>query len=253
MSHQETYRHNETLAQVLADWDPTFYQKYIDTLHQASDGGRALDVGCGVGRVVGALRTRGVDACGVDVSEANIQRATQSGNPCQFYDGRRLPFEAGVFNTAGAQNVLEHVEDPVGFLTELVRVIKPLGTIVISSPNFLRSLGYKDYHRHMRGFSNKWNNWKRMRVKHRAMKQEPDSVEFDRMTPIFKEPFEPDDDAIIATNGPEIAFFLKRLGCEVLRIECTDRYVPKWLDLLLNATPLRFHMLNTFIVARKME
>lgn len=251
MSHQETYRHNETLAQVLADWDPAFYAKYIDTLAEAGAQGRVLDVGCGVGRVVASLRERGVDAAGVDVSEANIDRARKQGLPCEFYDGRRLPFATGDLAAAGALNVLEHVEEPEAFLEELVRVVRPGGRVLISSPNFFRSFGWRDYHPKMRGLANKWANWKRMAEKRRSMRAAPGSVRFDRMTPIFKEPFEPDDDAIVATNGAEIRFFLERLGCEVERVECTDRYVPGWLDWVLNATPLRFHMFNAFVVARR--
>lgn len=251
MSHQETYRHNETLAQVLADWDPTFYLKYIDTLVPVGGAGRVLDVGCGVGRVVGALRERSVDAVGVDVSEANIERARSAGLPCEFYDGKTLPFADGALAGAGALNVLEHVEDPEGFLRELTRVVRPGGRVLISSPNFYRSIGFRDYHRQMRGVANKWSNWCRMREKRRAMRQRPESVRFDRMTPIFKEPFEPDDDAIVATNPLEIRFFLERLGCEVERVECTDRYVPPLLDWVLNATPLRYFMFNAFLVARK--
>ena len=45
------------------------------------------------------------------------------------------------------------------------------------------------------------------------------------MTPIVKEPFTPDDDAIVATNAVEIAFFLGRAGCEIVSVACTDRYV----------------------------
>ena len=35
------------------------------------------------------------------------------------------------------------------------------------------------------------------------MKRDPASVRFDRMRPIVKEPFTPDDDAIVATNPLE--------------------------------------------------
>ena len=71
------------------------------------------------------------------------------------------------------------------------------------------------------------------------------------MQPIVKEPFTPDDDAIVATNALEIRFFLERSGCEVETVACTDRYVAKPLDLLLNLTPLRYLMFNAFVVARK--
>jgi hypothetical protein len=71
------------------------------------------------------------------------------------------------------------------------------------------------------------------------------------MTPIIKEPFTPDDDAIVATNALEIAFFLKRFGCEVLEVSCTDRYVRQPIEFLLNATPARNYMFNAFVAARK--
>jgi len=89
--------------------------------------------------------------------------------------------------------------------------------------------------------------------KRRQMKRDPSSVRFDRMTPIVKEPFTPDDDAIVATNGLEMRFFLERFGCEVARVECTDRYVPRLADWILNATSLRFLMFNAFVVGRRRE
>jgi hypothetical protein len=105
----------------------------------------------------------------------------------------------------------------------------------------------------MRGIANKWRNWKRLVEKRRQMKTHPDSVRFDRMAPIVKEPFTPDDDAIVATNALEMEFFLARFGCEVESVACTDRYVPKPLDMLLNLTPARYLMFNSFLVARRVS
>ena len=83
------------------------------------------------------------------------------------------------------------------------------------------------------------------------MRDNPDGVRFDKMTPIVKEPFTPDDDAIVATNPLEMKFFLERNGCTVERVECTDRYVAKPIDFLLNLTPTRYVMFNSFVVARR--
>ena len=62
---------------------------------------------------------------------------------------------------------------------------------------------------------------------------------------------QPDDDAIVATNPVEMTFFLSRAGCDILSVECTDRYVPRIVDFALNATPLRYVMFNSFVVARR--
>lgn len=249
--HQETYRQNQDYAEFLAGWDAAFYAKYADTLRPNTPGGRALDVGCGVGQVVARLTEAGFEAHGVDVSEPNIAKARKFSERCQLYDGKRLPFSDGFFQSAGALNVLEHVEEPEAFLQELVRVVQPGGKIVISSPNFFRVFGFRDYHPRMRGLGNKWRNWQRIQAKRAQMQSEPNAVRFDRMPAIVKEPFTPDDDAIIATNAYEMEFFLKRAGCEVLSVACTDRYVANPIDFALNLGPWRYLMFNAFLVARK--
>jgi len=252
MSHQETYyRHNEEYAEFLANWDANFYAKYADTLKPDATGGRALDVGCGVGQVVGRLTQAGFEAWGVDVSEPNIERARKFSDRCLLYEGKRLPFADGHFDSVGALNVLEHVDEPEAFIKEVVRVAKPGGKVVISSPNFYRVAGFRDYHPRMRGLGNKWRNFQRLSEKWRQMKTVPGEVRFDHMTPIVKQPFTPDDDAIIATNPLEIAFFLEQNNCHIINVACTDRYVFKPLDFLLNLSPLRYGMFCGFVVARK--
>jgi SAM-dependent methyltransferase len=251
VSHQETYRHNQEYAQFLASWDANFYAKYADALKPDLQQGRALDVGCGTGQVVARLTEAGYEAYGVDVSEPNIEHARKFSSRCQLYDGKKLPFADNYFAATGALNVLEHVEEPEAFIQEIVRVTAPGGKVIISSPNFRRVLGYKDYHREMRGIANKLRNWRRLGEKKRQMRAAPESVRFDRMTPVFKQPFEPDDDAIVATNALEMTFFLERAGCSIDSVSCADRYISKPLDFMLNATPLRYLMFNAFIIARK--
>ena len=253
MSHQETYRHNEAYAEFLANWDEGFYARYTDTLKPSLPGARMLDVGCGAGQVVGRLTESGFEAHGVDVSEPNIERARQFSDRCRMYDGKQLPFPDEHFASAGALNVLEHVEEPEAFVTEIVRVVQPGGRVLLSSPNFFRVIGFRDYHPRMRGIGNKLRNAIRVWKKRVQMKRNPEQVRFDRMEPIVKEPFTPDDDAIVATNALEIAFFLRRAGCTIEQILCTDRYVAKPIDLALNLTPLRYLMFNAFVVAKKLD
>src|SRR5262249_11663183 len=132
MGHQESYyRHNESYAEFLANWDAGFYAKYADTLKPAVSGARVLDVGCGVGQVVARLKGACFEAHGVDVSEPNIERARKFSDRCQLYDGKTLPFPDRHFAGVGALNVLEHVEEPEAFIGELVRVTALSGRIVL--------------------------------------------------------------------------------------------------------------------------
>lgn len=249
--HIEYYRQNQAYAQTLVDRDIHLFAKYANSLKVSEAGAKVLDVGCGAGQVVANLTRSGYEAYGVDVSQPNIEEATKSSQHCRIYDGETLPFPDNHFAAAGALNVLEHVEQPEAFIAELVRVVQPGGTVVLSSPNFHRAIGFRDYHPQMRGLGNKWRNWKRLCQKRRQIRLDPASVQFDRMTPIVKEPFSPDDDAIIATNAVEMAFFLMNAKCDILSVACTDRYVNGAVDFLLNCGPWRFLMFNAFVTARK--
>jgi SAM-dependent methyltransferase len=252
MQHQQTYYQNEAYTQFLEEWDKDFYAKYIDALCPATGLGNILDVGCGVGYVVSQLKARGHDAHGVEVSATSVQRAQQSNLPCQLYDGKTLPFPDNFFTSVGSLNVLEHVENPELFIQELVRVTKSGGHILLSSPNFYRVIGFRDYHPRMRGFRSKWLNFKTILQFKKLLKTNPQAIHFEKMNPIIREKFQPDDDAIVATNPFHMRFFLEKAGCKILSISCTDRYMSKPFDFLLNLLPTRHFMLNAFILAKKL-
>ena len=248
MSHLNHIRDDSSYAGILAGWDAKFYSKYAEKMRSK---GRVLDIGCGVGQVVAALDVEGCEAYGVDVSHPNIVIASKVSSRCTLYDGGRLPFDDNYFTQVGALNVLEHVQDPEFFISEAVRVCAPGGRIIISSPNFLRVLGFRDYHHKMRGFSNKLTNARILVDKWRDSRSGRKQVKFDRMIPVIKTPFTPDDDAIVATNALDMAHCLRHCGCQVIEVACTDRKVPMLVDFLLNLTPLKYLMFNAWVVAKK--
>jgi 2-polyprenyl-3-methyl-5-hydroxy-6-metoxy-1,4-benzoquinol methylase len=51
--------------------------------------------------------------------------------------GGRLPFEDASFDAAVSLEVIEHVEDQLGFLKEIARIVKPGGLVIVSTPNVL--------------------------------------------------------------------------------------------------------------------
>jgi len=250
-SHLDSIRDDAAYAELLAGWDAGFYSKFTRTLRPSRADGRVLDIGCGVGQVVATLTREGFEVHGVDVAEPNIRKARRFTDRCVLYDGIRLPYPDGHFDVVGALNVLEHVQDPEGFVAEAVRVCAPGGRIVLSSPNFLRFLGFRDYHPRMRGFRNKWRNLRALLQRRTRMRLNPESVRFERMIPIHREKFMPDDDAIVCTNALDMAFFLRRAGCRIEEVSCTDRDVPGWVGVVLNLTPLKYGLFNAFVVARK--
>ena len=48
-----------------------------------------------------------------------------------------------------------------------------------------------------------------------------------------------------------MGFFLERNGARLVEVACTDRTVPGWINLLLNASPLKYGLFNAWVVAEK--
>jgi SAM-dependent methyltransferase len=94
---------------------------------------RLIDVGCGIGSYGRALRSEGYDWLGVDIDPADCAELQRLGLPYRQVDGRTLPFADGAFDTALCLEVLEHIEEPQGFLAEVHRVAPR--QLIVSVPN----------------------------------------------------------------------------------------------------------------------
>lgn len=91
--------------------------------------GDVIDVGCGrmpYRSLVPARRYVGVDV------DTPVTRALAQAEV--FYDGRRLPFADGSFDGMLCSQVIEHVPEPMVFLKELERVLRPGGLLVLTTP-----------------------------------------------------------------------------------------------------------------------
>ena len=98
---------------------------------------RCIDVGCGDGKRCGEwLSAHAGSYCGVDVSEVAISRARSIGLDARLIDdAATLPFADGAFDAAVCIEVLEHLLDPAAVAGEILRVLRPGGTLVATVPN----------------------------------------------------------------------------------------------------------------------
>lgn len=96
-----------------------------------------LDVGCGAGWFAAALADAGFAVAGVEVAQEPLRRARARAPAVEFAlaAGGDLPFAAGSFSAAWLGEVLEHVQDGLGLLEEVARVLTPGGTLVVSTPD----------------------------------------------------------------------------------------------------------------------
>ena len=114
-------------------------------------GERVLDMGCGAGRHAFEMYKRGADVIALDqdadelstVSEWFAAMREEGGLPegaeadVKQGDALDLPFADGEFDRVVASEVLEHIPDDERAISELVRVLRPGGTIAVTVPRWL--------------------------------------------------------------------------------------------------------------------
>ncbi|MBN1635430.1 MAG: class I SAM-dependent methyltransferase [Deltaproteobacteria bacterium] len=116
-----------------------------------SPGSRVLDAGCGTGRhLTEAFRSMGVNVVGIDMKRQDATKARNMLNQMRLEnesgggsanvmisDITRLPFQDESFDIVICSEVLEHIPDHHKAVQEIVRVLKPGKSLVVSVPRFL--------------------------------------------------------------------------------------------------------------------
>jgi 2-polyprenyl-3-methyl-5-hydroxy-6-metoxy-1,4-benzoquinol methylase/uncharacterized protein YbaR (Trm112 family) len=97
-----------------------------------------LDVGCGSGWVAKHFLAEGKKVISVDISIKNSTQVLKE-NPHENHaavvaDVYHLPFKKNSFDVIIASEIMEHVYDPKLFIAKLVNVLKPGGTLIITTP-----------------------------------------------------------------------------------------------------------------------
>jgi SAM-dependent methyltransferase len=114
---------------------------YISMLGLTVGTNRALDFGCGVGRLTQALASHFDEVVGIDIAPSMIElaRAHDRTGHCRFVlnDTDSLPgIESGTFDFVYSNIVLQHMEPRFTrrYLAEFLRVLRPGGLLLFQLP-----------------------------------------------------------------------------------------------------------------------
>lgn len=113
--------------------------------HLGQSTGVVLELGCGSGALLRELADEGAQVVGIDRCPEGLtaqQRSTLGGRLLRG-DAQHLPLRDGTVDAALLLDLLEHVDD-TGTLSEVRRVLRPGGVVVLTAPAFPQLWSIRD-------------------------------------------------------------------------------------------------------------
>jgi len=117
---------------------------------QGKPHGKLLEVGCGNGSTLSLLADIGWDAEGLDFDQEAVSNARSKGLEVRCGGLVSQSYEAEKFDVVVMSHVIEHIYQPIEFLVECRRILKPNGQLIILTPNAC-SLGHLIFSNNWRG------------------------------------------------------------------------------------------------------
>jgi ubiquinone/menaquinone biosynthesis C-methylase UbiE len=116
-------------------------------------GKKVLDTGCGLGYGADYMSAYAAEVVGIDYDNETIEqnRKTYADKKnISFVQGSipPLPFPDNSFDVVTSFQFIEHIHHRKEFIKECLRVVKPGGQVLITTPNIKRSLARNPFHIH---------------------------------------------------------------------------------------------------------
>jgi dolichol-phosphate mannosyltransferase len=102
------------------------------TVSWTRNAGRILDVGCGSSLIIQSLN----NAVGMDMSQSKMRFLRRYGMPLVRGSAFDLPFRDDSFDCVISSEVIEHIVFDDRLFTEMRRVLRPGGMLVIGTPDY---------------------------------------------------------------------------------------------------------------------
>lgn len=94
-------------------------------------GRKILDVGCGTGNFTRKLKALGYDVIGLEPNTEMRSKAIEKGLECVEGIAEEIPFEDETFDAVVSVAAVEFFDDLSGAISEMIRVVKRGGKVVI--------------------------------------------------------------------------------------------------------------------------
>ncbi len=151
-----SFAHRLIKLGLLPLWVSTGLKREADYLRymtlNSEPAGKLLDVGCGGGRLLKRMKKCGWQVEGTDFDAQATQRVTaRYGIRTHVGDLPQCQLPANSFDAITMSQTIEHLYDPAATLHECLRILKPGGLLVMTTPN-VDSLGANEFGAFWRGW-----------------------------------------------------------------------------------------------------
>ena len=148
---RQFYETSETYKGLLAEHDEAYHQPFVELVNRYTPpNSQILELGCGNGIAAMLLNLLGHDVIGTDISALFLEEAaqwqktaTRDGDHNLEYrvcDVLELPFPDETFDVVCSNELIEHLPDVETALSEMIRVTRKGGRIIICGPNLCSPL-----------------------------------------------------------------------------------------------------------------
>ena len=106
--------------------------------HNLKINGTLLEVGVGRPDVAIGFKNLGFQVYGCDLSKTSAIQCKEAGIKFKYVDlfKEKLPYKSNYFDVVYSKSVIEHMIDPLNFIGECFRVLKPGGKIIVLTPDW---------------------------------------------------------------------------------------------------------------------
>jgi ubiquinone/menaquinone biosynthesis C-methylase UbiE len=117
---------------------PSKLAKHLSSLHKIPVNSKLLEVGAGRPDVLVGFRNAGMQVSGCDISQVSEKACKENQIPFKYVnlEGGKLPYKSNSFDVVYSKSVIEHMIDPLSFVSESFRVLKPGGLLLILTPDW---------------------------------------------------------------------------------------------------------------------
>lgn len=111
------------------------FQKRVRIINKLIKPGKVLEVGCSTGLFLYLLKEKGWQTTGIEISKLSAEAARRRGMEIIAQKFEKVDFSEK-FDLIIFNHTLEHLEDPIGILRKVKRLLLPKGYLYIDLPNF---------------------------------------------------------------------------------------------------------------------